>query len=60
MLAVERLVLWTHRELRMKEFLKLTLEKQSRRISLKVALVVGTILAMINYANRIFVARDMA
>ena len=44
----------------MKSFSEIAFERQTVLTSLKVALVVGTVLAMINYADRIFVAKDMA
>lgn len=43
----------------MKTFLTLALERGTVMTSAKVALVVGTILGLINYGDRIFVSGDM-
>jgi len=43
----------------MKTFLKAALEKGTVATSAKIALLVGTILALINYGDRIFLHGDM-
>lgn len=43
----------------MKTFFQIATEKSTVATSAKVALVVGTILALINYADRIFFRQDM-
>ena len=40
-------------------FIKAAMEKQTVMTSVRIALVVGTILALINYGDRIFISRDM-
>ena len=44
---------------RMKTFFQAATERRTVIVSAKVALVVGTILALINYGDRIFVSCDM-
>jgi hypothetical protein len=43
----------------MKTFFQAATERRTAIMSAKVALVVGTILALINYGDRIFLHRDM-
>lgn len=43
----------------MKTFFQIAIERNTVTTSARVALVVGTILALINYADRIFFQQDM-
>jgi len=42
----------------LRDFLEAATEKRTVMTSIKVALVVGTILALINYGDRIFLSKD--
>ena len=44
---------------RMKDFFRFATERRTVAMSAKVALVVGTVLALINYGDRIFLRHDM-
>jgi hypothetical protein len=49
----------TGRKAEGRDFLEAATEKRTVMTSIKVALVVGTILALINYGDRIFLSKDM-
>ena len=49
----------TGRKAEWRDFLEAATEKGTVMTSIKIALVVGTILALINYGDRIFLSKDM-